>query len=840
MSKGSSSEKGGKATPIAPDARVQRRATLLGIPAGSAPTAEAPHREAPDLPLPPGQSQRPSGPQPASLRASLAGLGWMASEEPSVLLVGKGHAMQEALEAALTRHQVECETTAVDAMLSAIVAATPTAVLVLGDAARGSGRAVLEALRSAELDGTVPIVVLLEDASLEARLQAIRAGASAAIPRSASVDQVARRVAEIARSGSRGRIGADPIGETTLSELLSVVGRELTLHLSPDVPGNVDPEEVRLMLPAAPDVVRSLDGFYRDLGAKLERTERAGEDLAHLAETTDDGSSPATGPGCVIAGIRVVLADDDSGRADHAAEELRRLGATVVVTGLTPHPDRMQRLRQSDPMVLLLRAEDLEVRAQPLLEAMKRDTRLRWVTLVVAEWGDLSGPGQAGRAIEALAGQIARTGNPDRSLSEVAELGATREVRLEDLGPARALRAVSACSRPIRLVVDNPRAQITVDLSDGLIAGAMATEPYDWEPLGQGPSALAALLSLASGTLTLSPITGPRTLNVMSTVAAALDLAESEPSPVTPSNPPDALPQNTTTSVVDSGAASSREPAPGRRRSVLLAVASVAILGIAAAFLSGAWARAVHPSPPDAPGAKIPAAPPPIAPREEGASPSPAKGNPEEATAPPLIERARAGDPDAMTALEGRPAKERTVDETLALAEGSIAAEKKAIADLGKQCVEHPELLSDRKVREQWVAHAHHDAVAPEALAAIAAIPGPEAADVLYAVWVGATGRTPATRMAQDLLSGSGIRKEASPALGIALDLRAAETCEDIEALLPRAVADADRRSLRVLGHLVGVRKCGPSKHEDCYPCLSRSALVPKAVRAARSRPGPP
>src|SRR4029434_369470 len=98
-----------------------------------------------------------------------------------------------------------------------VVAATPKLVLILGDAAEGSGKLVLGALRSAALDETVPVAVLLDDTTLDARLEAIRQGAAAVIPRSASADQIARRVADIAHARSVPQLKEEIIGATNIA-----------------------------------------------------------------------------------------------------------------------------------------------------------------------------------------------------------------------------------------------------------------------------------------------------------------------------------------------------------------------------------------------------------------------------------------------------------------------------------------------------------------------------------------------------------------------------------------------------------------------------------------------
>ena len=192
-----------------------------------------------------------------------------------------------------------------------------------------------------------------------------------------------------------------------------------------------------------------------------------------------------------------------------------------------------------------------------------------------------------------------------------------------------------------------------------------------------------------------------------------------------------------------------------------------------------------------------------------------------------------------MSAIEQRPANERTIEETLALAEGRTARERRGIDVLRQQCSEHPELLDDVRTATKWLNHARNPAVAGDALAALASLPSATAADLVYEVWIGTQGRTVATQIAQEVLYAPSFRKWASPGLSVALDLRATESCENILALLPRAVEAGDTRSLQVLARINGRRNCGPTKQQDCYPCLRGSVLMSSAIRATRGRRAP-
>jgi DNA-binding NarL/FixJ family response regulator len=666
------------------------------------------------------------------------------------------------------------------------------------------------------------------------------------IPRSASADQIARRIADIAHAGSVDQLKAELIGDTTLAELLQVLGKQIARTVVP-APAGDDAEDgaVRLVLGRGRDFVELLDDFALKLGTTIVRADRVdqsldrGVDGAELLGERAIAEAESLGD---ISGLRILLADDDSGRADGVAEELRRRGATVVVTGLEPRDERIARLRQVDPVVLLMRSEDEKAGGRRLLERMKADLRLRWASLVVADWDELGGPIEASRVIETLIGRIATAGDPERALRARADLGAPFDVRLEGMGPARALRALSGCSRPVRMTVHNPRARVVVDLSEGLVVGATAAvhcePPLDVE----GPAALAALLKLGSGRLTVDPVAAAGVLNVMSTVGSALDMAEIESPPIAPSWPPPAPPgpgdapgprDAAARRAVAAGAASGASTAAtGSRRSVGL---WVAVLVGAVAMTSGVVLDRMFRinAVPESRGAAVPSSE--VTPMGKRSGENRVTGAPNAS----LVERAKSGEPEAMAAIEQRPITERAIEETLALAEGRAASERRGIDVLRQQCSEHPELLDDVRTATKWLAYARSPAVAKDALAALASLPSATAADLVYEVWIGTEGRTAATQIAREMIYAPSFRKWASPSLSIALDLRAAESCDRILALLPRAIEAGDRRSLQVLARLNARRNCGPQKNQDCYPCLHGSALMSSAIRATRERRAP-
>ncbi|HWZ88127.1 MAG TPA: tetratricopeptide repeat protein, partial [Polyangiaceae bacterium] len=144
---------------------------------------------------------------------------------------------------------------------------------------------------------------------------------------------------------------------------------------------------------------------------------------------------------------------------------------------------------------------------------------------------------------------LAALSEADRTLHAWADTGETFDARLEITGPARCLRAIAASPHPIRVTVNNPRITVSIDISDGLVVGATADSRTGPEQHWEGAVALSAFMVLSSGRIHITPVNQPAQTNVMATIDVALNMADSEPSPIAPSIP--------------SAAASSLRPPPG-------------------------------------------------------------------------------------------------------------------------------------------------------------------------------------------------------------------------------------------------------------------------------------
>lgn len=491
-------------------------------------------------PSPPKKPVRPSAVRPAAVRRTAAPA--TGTIEPTILLVGADSAFEPALRAALARHRVYVETTTVDAVSETVIAAAPDLVLLVGPAARNDSSAVLAMLQMSPVSSVIPVAILDDDAALDRRLRAFRHGAAAVIPPSASIDAIAEQVARLAREiPERGGESLGVVGEATLSEFVGALSKELRSGILSVHTGKNDEDAVRLVLGSGRPLAAFIDDFVRQVKSHVVHAEPLRYEFAEHAGGTVtllDTEAPADAPERVnVKGLRVALADDDTGRADTVAQELRARGVSVVVTDLAPNDLRFAKLRQVDPEILLIGEAQVKGQGYDLLRRMRRDTRLRWASLLVVRWDEIWTDALSVPALDRLETAIAALAEADRALEAWAATGDSFDARLEITGPARCLRALAGSPRPLRITVNNSRATVSIDVSDGLVVGASGESRVDSSQHWDGVFALAAFMVLSSGRIHIAPVNQPAVTNVMATIDVALNMADSEQSPISPSMP---------------------------------------------------------------------------------------------------------------------------------------------------------------------------------------------------------------------------------------------------------------------------------------------------------------
>jgi len=192
----------------------------------------------------------------------------------------------------------------------------------------------------------------------------------------------------------------------------------------------------------------------------------------------------------------------------------------------------------------------------------------------------------------------------------------------------------------------------------------------------------------------------------------------------------------------------------------------------------------------------------------------------------------------SLAELEAKPERSLSVSEVLQLSAARAERRQQEARALRDKVAQNPSLLADKATQAQLLSQARDEETARTAQAALASAGTALGADLLYEVWTGTSAKTDATELARALVQSPELRPKASPALSVALDLRAAETCEQVKSILPSALKDGDRRSLHLLAKLGVRRGCGPNKAQDCYACLrddnQELAATINAVKARR------
>ncbi len=463
---------------------------------------------------------------------------------PTVLLVGAGERMRDALADALERHRMMVETVTTERAVDAAFAAAPDLVVLLGDAARDGGHAVLERLSASPATATVPVVLLAEEAALERRLDAFRHGVVAVVPKTASADGMARRIAEVGRElPERPGETTGELGEATVDELVDLFSQQLRTGILSVSTGDSGEASAQVVLRAGRPVTEAIEELVHRLRPLV--ADRTGPLRYEFHESTsarlsllDEESEPEDT--ALLHERRVVLVEQNPARADVLVQELRAHGALVVVadgegTGLS-------RARALDPEVVVIDGSGVHGWALPTLRALRRDPRLRWASLLVVDAGELWPEGAPGPDLARLAASMKPLVRPAKELAERAARETVFDTRLDVIGPSRMLRALIATGTGLRVSVSHPRARIEVDLIEGLVAGARALAPGTGEQMAEGPAALAALLALGTGRVHVERKEAPASADVMAPIDDALAAAARERPPISPSIPPPAAP----------------------------------------------------------------------------------------------------------------------------------------------------------------------------------------------------------------------------------------------------------------------------------------------------------
>jgi len=459
----------------------------------------------------------------------------------TILLVAEGERLAPALRERLVKHGLNVHDCTRATVADTAFVVAPDLVVLAGLAAEDGGLDVLAALAARPATAGLPVVLIGDPARLGGRASSFRHGVVAIVEHTASADELARRIAEVAhelpeRTGEASG-AVDAGGVQALVELLAESLRSGILSVT-----GPDGVTARVVLRAdrpASEVIAQIVERLRPLsdaqsGVRYEFHESPTGKLGALDLGRDDDAAALS----ELPRSRLLLIEQNPARADLLAQGLRAHGARVAVAdGLGRG---LELARELTPDVVVVDGSAVDGWALDALRKIRRDPWLRWASLLLVEasqlWRDERRPD-----VTMLATSIESLMRSDREL--VRRLLVETEVgtRLEVLGPVRTLRALAETKLGLRMRVQHPRVIVDVDLSDGIVVGARARLPNAKDLAAEGPAAMATLLALSSGRVQIERAEAPRSTNIMSPVDDAIASASVEEPVVARSQPPPSL-----------------------------------------------------------------------------------------------------------------------------------------------------------------------------------------------------------------------------------------------------------------------------------------------------------
>ena len=204
------------------------------------------------------------------------------------------------------------------------------------------------------------------------------------------------------------------------------------------------------------------------------------------------------------------------------------------------------------------------------------------------------------------------------------------------------------------------------------------------------------------------------------------------------------------------------------------------------------------------------------------------------------LDAARAGGLVALGPLAQRFPSDVAVLEALMIAHASDKAGYSAAIGVARRLVEvAPTMTTDADVRRVLLLAANGPPdVAAQAFELLATRMGSAGPDLLFELVTTPSTAKPQKDRAAKQLDDPAVRALASPALLVALELRAALPCGR-KPLLARARENGDARSLGYLKPMLPTTGCGFFRRGDCYDCFANRAELKEAIAAIEGRRAP-
>lgn len=465
-------------------------------------------------------------------------LGPVNASEPTILLVATGERLAPALIERLGHHGAQLELAEpADVVTTAFVVA-PDVIVLAGEAARDAGEAVLVKLGQQPTTSAIPVILVAEPGLATGRLERFRHGVVSVVDRTASADEMARRIVEVTGElPERPGETQGPLETTSIDDVVALFAQSLRSGILSVSSGPGSPSAQVVLREGRP-----LTDAIAELVARIKPMLASGQKLSYEFHETAPAriSSSELGDGSdatptALRGVRLLVIQENAARSDRLAQELRAAGAVVAVADGSGAG--LELAHDLAPDVVLVDGSGVDGWALEALRAIRRDPLLRFASLLVMDadalWKNPKRPdvGLLSAKVEALL-------EPDRDVAARASKQPMVGTRLEVLGPVRLLRALVKTEIGLAITITHPRVVAQMDVADGLVVGASVRAPSGGAPTAEGPAALATVLGLASGRVSIVRASSPRSATIMAPVDAAIAAADAERPAIAPSLPP--------------------------------------------------------------------------------------------------------------------------------------------------------------------------------------------------------------------------------------------------------------------------------------------------------------
>jgi serine/threonine protein kinase len=175
-----------------------------------------------------------------------------------------------------------------------------------------------------------------------------------------------------------------------------------------------------------------------------------------------------------------------------------------------------------------------------------------------------------------------------------------------------------------------------------------------------------------------------------------------------------------------------------------------------------------------------------------------------------------------------------------ALAESQKQNHATALALVERTLTVEPALSSDDRLSLAVFAAARESSTWKRAFKLLEGPMAGRGAELLWDIASDKRAPLAARQRAGGWLRSANFKKQATPGLLLAAELRTARTCELARDLLVRAKEVGDERSLSQLEAWQARTGCGKKRQDDCMPCLRADVRLEEAIAAIRARPTPP